>query len=62
MWGVVAFRLQLPSSAKIHPVIHLSLLKKYVGPSPSALGTVLDMDEFRVIAAEPVAILARKLG
>jgi len=60
--GAVAYRLQLPSSAKIHPVFNVSLLRPYVGSPPSALGLVPDIDELGLLAAEPVAVLARKLG
>ena len=60
--GAVAYHLQLPPTAKIHQVIHVSLLKPYVGLTPSTLGSVPDVDELGLLAAEPVAVLARRLG
>jgi len=59
--GTVAYKLQLPADSKIHPVFHISLLRQHVGARP-AQSTLPAMDDTGVIAAEPVAILDRRLG
>ena len=59
---VVAYRLKLPEQAKIHLGFHVSLLKEHVRATPTRLGFVPNIDEFGLLAVEPIAILARKLG
>ena len=60
--GAVAYRLQLPAHAKIHPVFYVSVLKIHRGPTPTQLGAMPDIDELGLLPAEPVTILSRKLG
>ncbi|CAN1179522.1 Transposon Tf2-9 polyprotein [Linum perenne] len=58
--GAVAYKLKLPDTAAIHPVFHVSLLKKMVGVGGVVQATLPDVDATGVLKLEPVAILARQ--
>ena len=55
--GNVAYQLQLPAGAKIHPVFHASLLKKYVGDPPQVNLELPPIADEGVASVEPEKIL-----
>ena len=59
--GKAAYRLLLPEGAAIHPVFHVSQLKKHFGSKaiPSRELPLID-DEGNVLV-EPTAVLARRI-
>lgn len=59
--GAVAYKLKLPEGSRVHPVFHVSLLKKAVGnyQEEEALPTQLEGEDYDSV--EPEAILATRL-
>ncbi|KAK4271035.1 hypothetical protein QN277_019789 [Acacia crassicarpa] len=59
--GAVAYELALPATTRVHPVFHVSLLKKHVGPAATVAQTLPPVDDQGQFALEPEFILGRKL-
>lgn len=59
--GIVAYKLQLPPTSKIHPVFHISQLRQHIGQRPSQ-PTLLDINDQGLLTADPIAVLDRRLG
>ena len=59
--GPVAYKLELPSGAKVHLVFHISQLKKHIGKRTVQFDLPL-MDVDGVISKEPIAILDRRIN
>jgi hypothetical protein len=58
--GKVAYQLALPSHSKLHPVFHVSCLKKVIGTKCQTQTDLLELDEEGSIWLQPQAVLDQR--
>ncbi|XP_071724404.1 uncharacterized protein [Rutidosis leptorrhynchoides] len=58
--GTVAYKLELPPSSKIHPVFHVSQLKRMIGNHPVITDLPADLEVSDAVSFEPDRVLAHR--
>ena len=59
--GAVAYKLKLLEGARIHPVVHVSLLKKKVGITQTIASTLPELDVADHCFLKPEKVLKRRV-
>ena len=54
--GTMAYKFELPSSSRVHPIFHVSCLKKVIGENLPIQTILPELDDERKIILEPEAI------
>ena len=55
--GTMAYKLELPTSSRVHPVFHVSCLKKVIGENIPIQTIFPELDEEGKIILEPEAVM-----
>ena len=55
--GTMAYKLELSASSRVHPVFHVSCLKKVIGENIAIQTILSELDEERKIILEPEAVM-----
>jgi hypothetical protein len=59
--GTMAYKLELPASSRVHPVFHVSCLKKVIGDNIPVQTIFPELDEEGKIILEPEAIIDTRI-
>jgi hypothetical protein len=59
--GTMAYKLELPGSSRVHPVFHVSCLKKVIGDKIPVQTIFPELDEEGKIILEPEAITETRI-
>ena len=55
--GTMAYKLELPTSSRVHPIFHVSCLKKLIGENLLVQTILTELDEEGKIILEPEAVM-----
>jgi hypothetical protein len=58
----MAYKLELPPSSHVHPIFHVSFLKKVIGDTIHVQTILLEINEEGKIILEPETILERRVN
>ena len=55
--GTMAYKLELPDSSRVHPIFHVSCLKKVIGENIPVQTILPELDEEGKIILEPKEVM-----